>query len=235
MKTFDIQCLGYSVKADIYEGQNDGPVLLNLIGRTSNRRKPHYVNFSKRLADELGVTSLVFDYSGHGDSPFELNDIRPAEHFLEVINAFDWLKQGFPNRKIIVIGSSYGGFMATQLTKYGKFDQLILRAPAIYRPQDFYTKIGDWDHSAIDVLRKDSEELLKHPLLARASDFEGKVLLVVHTNDEIIHKETTDAYAKTFRADVISEVVSHSLDDATPQQIEAYFNDIYGWLSSASA
>lgn len=233
MKTLDIDCLGYTVKADLYDGDEKGSILLSLIGRTSRRKKQHYIDFSERMAAEQGATSLVFDYSGHGDSPFNIQDISPAQHFMEVINAFDWLKEQYPDREIIVIGSSYGGFLATQLTNYRKFNKLILRAPAIYLPSDFYTKQKDEDRDVTMAFRRDAEKLTTHPLLARASKFEGDVLLVVHENDEHIPMETTDAYAKSFKAEVILEHgFTHSLDDATPEQVIEYFEDIYGWLAS---
>jgi hypothetical protein len=231
-KTIDIECAGYSVKTDIYGEDNKGPIVLSLIGRTSRRKKQHYIDFAERLSKELDATSIVFDYSGHGDSPLDFDTIRPAQHFLEVIEVFDWVKQQYPNRKFIVIGSSYGGYLATQLTQYREFDVLVLRAPAIYRPADFYTKAASEDKESTMSFRKDADKLASHPLVARTSKFKGKVLLIVHEYDELIPHQTTDAYAKAFNADVILEKgITHSLDTATVEQVKLYFDDIYGWLS----
>jgi pimeloyl-ACP methyl ester carboxylesterase len=230
--TTDIECVGYAVKADIYEGSDDGAVLLSLIGRTSRRTKQRYYDFLPQLAKELGITSVIFDYTGHGDSPFDIEELSPAQHFLEVITVFDWMKAKYPNRKFFVIGSSYGGFLATQLTKYRKFDGLILRAPALYRPSDFYTLMKNENREATQAFRRDVNALAKHPLLARASQFEGKVLLVVHEKDEQIPKETTDAYANAFEPEVfLVEGVTHSLDNVTPQQVDDYNQKIFDWLS----
>lgn len=232
-KTLDIQCVGYAVKADLYEGREDGTVLLSLIGRTSKRSKKYYYDFMPKLSNELGITSVVFDYTGHGDSPFDIEDISPAQHFLEVITVFDWIKEKYLNRKVFVIGSSYGGFMATQLTKYRKFDGLILRAPAIYKPSDFYTLKKNEDRDATYTFRRDVEALAKHPLLARAASFEGDVLLVVHENDERIPTETTDAYANAFKPNVIvAEGITHSLDVASQEQIDGYNQKIFDWLKN---
>jgi pimeloyl-ACP methyl ester carboxylesterase len=228
--TIDVDCKGYCVKADIYEGSENGAVLLSLIGRTSYRSKQRYYEFLPRLAKELGITSVIFDYSGHGDSPFNLDDLTPAQHFLEVITVFDWMRQKYPNRKFFVVGSSYGGFLATQLTKYRKFDGLILRAPAIYRPEDFYTLIKNEDRAATMDFRKNAEALARHPLLVRATEFKGKVLLVVHADDELVPKETTDAYADAFKPTVIVEPVGHSLDQVTEKQVSDYNQAIVDWL-----
>jgi uncharacterized protein len=232
IKTVDIECVGYSVKADIYEGNRDGAVLLSLIGRTSKRTKQRYYDFLPHLAKELGITTVIFEYTGHGDSPFNIEELSPAQHFLEVVNVFDWTKTEYPNRKFFVIGSSYGGFLATQLTKYRKFDGLVLRAPAIYRPSDFYTLKKYEDRVATQDFRRNTQQLAKHPLLARASVFEGKVLLVVHEKDELIPKETTDAYERAFEPEVILvKGVTHSLDNATQQQVDDYNQQIFDWFA----
>ena len=233
METVEINCLGYKVIGDVYGPDNtDGPLVLQLIGRTSNRKKQHYVDFSERLVNEQDATSVIFDYSGHGDSPFNIESVAPAEQFVEVVNVFDWMTEKFPSREIVVIGSSYGGYMATQLTKYRKFDKLILRAPAMYRPQDFYTKMRDEDRDTTMKFRRDDTALASHPLLMRARNFVGDVLLITHENDEHIPKETSDAYRDAFGAKEVVEVgITHSLDDATQEQIDKYFEDIYLWLT----
>lgn len=229
--TIDIQCGSYSVKTDIYEGNEDKPIILSLIGRTSKRTKQRYLEFFPRLSKELGVTTVIFDYTGHGDSPFELAELKPAQHFFEVITVFDWIKEKYPNRKIIVIGSSYGGFLATKLIQYRNVSNLILRAPAIYKDTDFYTSRKDEDREATFSYRQNTEALLKSPLLQHAAKFEGKTLLVVHENDEQIPKETTNAYAKAFSSDIsIAKGVPHSLDDATEEQIADYNQQIIYWL-----
>lgn len=233
-KTLDIPLNGYAVKADIYEGSENGVVLLSLIGRTSRRTKQRYYDFLPRLTKELGITSVIFDYTGHGDSPFDIEELSAAQHFLEVITVFDWIKEQYPNRKVFVIGSSYGGFLATQLTKYREFDVLILRAPAIYRPSDFYTLKKNENREATQEFRRNTELLATHPLLARDSKFKGKVLLVVHENDEQIPKETTDAYANAFKPEVFLEKgVSHSLDNVTQQQVNDYNQRIYDWIKKS--
>lgn len=96
----------------------------------------HYYDFLPRLATELGTTSVIFDYSGHGDSPFDIEDIRLAQHFLEVITVFDCTKHEYLGRNIIIVGSSYGGFMALNLSRHRAFDAMLLRAPALYPVDD---------------------------------------------------------------------------------------------------
>lgn len=230
MKHISIDCVGYNVAADVYEGSENGSVLLSLIGRTSRKNKERYKKLYRKAAKEIGITTIIFDYTGHGESPFNIEELTPAQHFLEVISVFDWIKREYPNKKVAVIGSSYGGFLATQLTKYRKFDKLILRAPAIYRPTDFYTKKKDEDIAVTAKFRRNAKELSGHPLLARASKFEGESFLLVHKRDEQIPKEMTDAYVHAFNPEIVVHDVTHSLDDATEEEIDDYEETVLNWL-----
>jgi hypothetical protein len=111
---------------------------------------------------------------------------------------------------------------------------LVLRAPAIYKPSDFYTLKKNEDREATQEFRRNAEALATHPFLARASKFKGKVLLVVHENDEQIPKETTDAYANAFKPEIfLVEGVTHSLDNVTEQQVADYNQLIFDWIKKS--
>jgi predicted alpha/beta-fold hydrolase len=229
-ETLDIECTGYSVVADLYAGQAK-TILLSLVGWTSSRRQ--YSDIVSAIVKNTGMPALVFDYSGHGDSPFDVWQTRPAQHFLEVICAFDWIRDTYPDYKIAVMGTSYGGFLATQLTKYRAFDQLVLRVPAIYQPSDFYTRQRDIDREWTDtVFRHDAQALAKHPLLSRASNFKGRTLVIVHEKDAEVPVQTTDAYIKAFGADVyLAKGFPHSVGKLPRDQIIDYQNTISDWLN----
>ncbi|HSX44297.1 MAG TPA: YqiA/YcfP family alpha/beta fold hydrolase [Candidatus Saccharimonadales bacterium] len=237
IKPVEIKCTGYSIAADWYEGANTDRILLVLPGYSSTKARQS--ELTTAIVERIGISALVIDYSGHGESPFELKDTRPAQHFLEVITSFDLIKTKYPQARVSVTGSSYGGFLATQLTKYREFEKLVLRAPAIYKPDTFYDL---WAVRLANVeayqeknqpYRHDSEALKKHPLLARASNFKGKTLVVVHENDELIPRETTQAYIDAFNADsFVAPGFMHSVNQSsvTPQQLMGYQNRIADWL-----
>ena len=233
-----IQITGYSIAADWYEGADPSKILIVLPGYSSSkaRQKTH----AEAMVSATDTSALVIDFSGHGVSPFELNDTRPAQHFLELIYVFDWIKQKYPEATISVSGSSYGGFLAVQLTKYREFDKLVLRAPAIYKPSAFYDlwsiRMNNIEKyvAQMRVYRTDSEALAKHPLLTRAASFKGSVLVVVHDKDEVIPHETTDAYIKAFNADsIIAEGYSHKVDELVkdPAKLQSYQDRISEWLN----
>lgn len=233
MKQLQIACSGYSINADWYDGKLPDQILLTLSGWPSTREQQRPL--VEKLVQETGVCALVPEYSGSGDSTFDPDDTRPAQHFLEVICVFDWLRSTYPEAHISVLGSSYGGYLATQLTKYRTFNNLILRVPAIYQPSDFYTRAADMDRDwTVQVFRKDTAALARHPLLARASGFTGKTLVVIHDADERVPKETTDAYTKAFSADsYVAKGFGHSFNPSLPAaDIQAYHTAIANWLQT---
>jgi esterase/lipase len=236
-RNLEITCAGYAIAADWYDGTITDRILLILPGYTSS--KAQQADFTEALVAKTGLSALVIDYSGHGVSPFELKDTRPAQHFLEVIYAFDWLKNNYPAANIDVVGYSYGSFLGTQLTKYREFEKLVLRAPAIYKPAAFYDlwsiRISDEEayRFAIEKYRQDADALARHPLLARASNFRGDTLVVVHEHDELVPRHTTDAYIKAFGADsFIAEGFTHSVGQSpiSRQQLTQYQQHIANWL-----
>lgn len=124
MKKIKINCVAYSIAADLYENSND-KIMLVLPGWKAS--KTHYESLASFIGDKTSSSVLVIDYTGHGESPFNAMEIRPAQHFLEVITAFDWIKTNYPDAKLSVMGTSYGGYMALQLTEYRDFENLVLR------------------------------------------------------------------------------------------------------------
>lgn len=228
-KEISIACVGYDVKADWYEGSTN-KVLLVLLGYTSS--KDQYVQLVSFIVENTGTSALVLDYSGHGASPFNIKDLTPAQNFLEVITAFDWIKDKYPEKSVLVMGTSYGGFQATQLTKYREFDKLILRVPAIYKPSDFYTKWRDMEIHRHDY-RINTKDLDNHPLLKRASDFKGKTFVITHELDDVCPPNSTMPFVRAFNADHWeAKGLIHSFKDSikTEEQKQEYYNKIAEWL-----
>lgn len=225
-----IKCVSYEINADWYDGSSD-IVLLNLIGFKSNSKK--YKEFLLALNELSDINILTIDYSGHGESPFTINDVTPAQNFLEVITAFDWITKNFPDKKIYVMGASYGGFLATQLTKYRDFEKLILRVPAIYRPENFYTTWGVYEAENGKKYRETAKNLTEHPLLKRASNFKGKTLVITHELDEVCPKNTTMAFIKAFGAEHWeAKGFKHGFgeSDITQEQKQNYYFKVAEWI-----
>jgi alpha-beta hydrolase superfamily lysophospholipase len=232
-----IPCTGYDIAADWYQGENTSRILLVLPGFQSTKTKQQ--GFIAAVLERTDMSALAIDYSGHGESPFELGDTRPAQHFLEVVCAFDELKSRYPNAQILVSGSSYGSFLAVQLTKYREVSKLVLKNPAIFRPEAFYDpwarrlQAGSAYIPDMAAYRQGGAALSHHPLLARASQFKGKTLVVVHELDEVVPIEVSNAYITAFNADsFVAKGFPHapSRGNLSASQLADYRNRIVDWL-----
>lgn len=237
MQKVQIEITGYSISTDWYEGLDNSDVIIMIPGYNSS--KARISSFAKKVVKDTNNSVLAIDLSGHGESPFNLDDTRPAQHFLELIYVFDWVHSNYPDAEITVEGSSYGGFLVTYLTKYRDFAKAVLIAPAIYRPEEFYNKWGirrkneEQYTKVIAEYRKNKNELAQHPLLMGTDGFNGKVLVVEHENDVIVPVETTQAYIDAFRADrIVAAGFLHSFNDESidKEALSDYFTKITSWL-----
>ncbi len=229
-KSLTIPCIGYEIAADWYEGNDN--VLLVLPGFTSS--KANYKELVSAIVGKTGTSALVIDYSGHGESPFDIQDITISENFSEVVRAYDWLKEHHPGKTIDVMGTSYGGFFAAMLAGVRDIRKLILRVPANYDPKDLYTPWRRLDREQIrNEYRADPANFENHPVLAEAAHFKGEAYVLTHELDEACPKSSTDPYIEAFKA-VHWEVKGfvHGLGKSkfTEQQLEEYQNKIAEWL-----
>lgn len=238
MKTqITIPCVGYVIAADLYYNDTAKGFILVIVGLNST--KTSNAQLIETISEGTNQNALVLDLSGHGESPFSLVDISPAQHLTEVVHAFDWLHSNYPTADITVMGTSYGGYLAAYLTQYRAFSKLLLRTPALYRPEDFFT-----NHGGIDIVqtatayRRNTSELIVNPIFKGAKIFAGTTFIVVHGADEVVPTQTTNQYVTSFDADTyVADGFKHSFNDPTnPQEnIKDYINTLVHWLSAAAA
>lgn len=229
VKSVRIPCLSYELNADFYDNGGD-KILLSLIGWSSEKIRYH--DILEGICRRTGMDALAFDYSGHGDSKFPLEKTRPAQHFLEAICAYDYLSENYPGREIVVMGASYGGYMTALLSQFRPVKKQIIRAPGLYKPEDFYSYAPDWRNDSLYEYRKDPALVPQNPLFTQAKNYKGKTLVVVHEKDEQIPAVVTDAYIKAFGADVyVAEGLMHSFGEKPDRQkVENYQEAISSWL-----
>ena len=225
-----IPCIGYEIAADWYEGNDN--VLLVLPGFTSSKK--NYEPLVSAIVEKTGTSALVIDYSGHGESPFDIQDITILENFSEVVRAYDWIKDKYPERAIDVMGTSYGGFFAAKLPSVREIRKMILRVPANYDPKDLYTPWRKLDREQIrNEYRVDPKNFTDHPVLAEAANFKGDAYVLTHEFDESCPKASTDPFISAFNAETWEAknfVHSFGESNTSPEQIEEYQNKIAEWL-----
>lgn len=230
IKKITIPCIGYEIAADWYEGNED--ILLVLPGFTSSKK--NYEPLVSAIVEKTGTSTLVIDYSGHGESPFDIRDITISENFSEVVRAYDWIKEKYPERAINVMGTSYGGFFAAKLPNVREIKKMILRVPANYDPKDLYTPWRKLDREQIrNEYRVDPKNFTNHPVLAEATHYKGGAYVLTHEFDESCPKASTDPFISAFKAETWEAkgfVHGFGKSNASTEQIEEYQNKIAEWL-----
>lgn len=221
-----IPCTNYYLQADWHEGVSTDKVVLTFAGFGSSKKSNH--DFIEKIVKTTGISALVIDLSGHGESPFKIDEITPAQHLLEAIKAFDWTKANNPSSNIYVMGTSYGGFIAAYLTRFRITEKLILRTPAIYKPSMLYTAHRNIDKILVREYRRDSNAVKRHPLFLQPALGSVSTLLIVHGNDESVPTQTTDVYSDVFSAkSYIADGFSHAFrDPSNPQEHLGRYYDI---------
>ena len=102
----------------------------------------------------LGCVCLAFDLRGHARDELEYERVTREDNLRDVVAAYDLLvaQRLVDDTAIAVIGSSYGGYLASILTSLRPVRWLGLRAPALYQDQDW----------AVPKRRLNREELARY-------------------------------------------------------------------------
>lgn len=202
-----------------------------------NTSRERQVLISEKLSQATGQTVILPEYSGHGVSKVKLDQTTPALHALEVVAVYDWIKESTNESDICVYGGSYGGYLAAQLCKYKNPAQLILQAPSILFPDDFYTPWEDLKNRNSVCQKLSYKELLalNHPLMVRLSEvFSGEITLIEMDNDNIVPHETLKAWQHFLpkaRYHLIKDAF-HSINDCSEEVQSSYVNIVKTSLSS---
>ena len=145
----------------------------------SNTSRERQIPICKKLSAMTNRTIILPEYSGHGEMKSQVGQTTPSLHALEAITVYDWINKTSDEKNICV----YGG--------YRNPGQLILQAPSILLPNEFYTPWSILNNRKTTRKKLTYEELLalRHPLMVRlASSFHGAIALIeMQKDDKISH------------------------------------------------
>jgi uncharacterized protein len=158
-------------------------------GITANRRRIRYI--LDHLATQ-GMSSVCFDFSGHGQSTGRLDqstlNIRKSE-----AEAATRLLLG--NNPPVFIGTSMGAYLAALLTPVFEPRSLILFCPAAYPAKVMGMTFND---NFTAFVRRPS--IYRHsPAFRALSNFKGSLLIIAAERDALIPREVIDLYAESAR------------------------------------
>jgi len=195
-----------------------------------------YVARAREVA-ALGCISLTFDLRGHARTVEQQKTVTREQNLRDVVAAYDVLvrQRGVDESSIAVVGSSYGGYLATILTTVRPVRWLVLRAPALYKdsewtlPKDQLKKLQELDaYRRIPHRTEDSRALLA------CASFKGDALIVESERDAIIPGAVLASYRDALStAGSLTYRVLSNADHALTSEADqtAYTTVLVRWLS----
>lgn len=184
----------------------------------------------------LGCICLTFDLRGHARDKAHRDTVTREDNLNDMLAAYDLLT-GHPAvdaSAVALVGSSYGGYLATVLSALRPVRWMALRAPALYKDADWLVSKQHLDRKEIAHYRSLKLPADSNRALAASAIFEGDVLLVESELDHIVPHPTIENYraaflrtrSMTYR---VIEGADHSL--AKPEWSEAYTAMLVNWMA----
>lgn len=185
----------------------------------------------------LGCICLTFDLRGHGSTQPQHETVSRESNLRDVLAAYDVLTSHrlIDPAAIAVVGSSYGGYLASILTTLRPVKWLTLRVPALYMD-------SDWEMPKRQLHRDQDLHTYRHSVVPVADNralracaaFRGDVLLVESEFDRIIPHAVIASYrhacvesrSLTYR---VIHGADHGLTDEASQR--AYTALLVNWLT----
>ncbi len=210
------------------EGNGPFPGVVFYHGRGSSRKR--YLEISERLS-EKGIMALAFDFRGCGESDgvfknqtqrMGIDDARAGLDFL--------LKQNIDEKRIGILGTSFGGFVAAILMNDFDVKSLVLRAPAIFPEEIMDTHVEDLRIYSYADKRKWLDSIAYKGM----EKFKGNLLVIQSENDEVVKDWIVKNYYEkavnsSKREFYIQKGASHSLHDS-PNTLKEFQDISFNWL-----
>jgi uncharacterized protein len=149
----------------------------------------------------LGCVSLTFDFRGHADTLTQRDSVSRESNLRDALAAYDALAshpQVDPSA-IAVVGSSYGGYLATILTMMRPVKWLALRVPALYMDSGWdVPKTQLHKDQDLDSYRNSLIHARDNRALNACAAYNGDVLIVESENDTVIPHAVIANYLEAF-------------------------------------
>lgn len=184
---------------------------------------------------QLGCICFTFDLRGHARHDNERNSVTRSQGLEDVVSAYDFLAshdQVDPSA-IAVIGTSYGGYLATLLTAERPVAWLGLRVPALYPDTHWDVPKALLPREEIIRYRSHFRSGQHDRALAACEAFSGDVLIVESEQDDYVPHTAISSFMAAFqRSNSLSYRIlkgaDHSLRDESCRK--AYNDLLLGWI-----
>jgi pimeloyl-ACP methyl ester carboxylesterase len=232
-KTIDIAVDDQHIAGTLVAPATAIPGVLFVHGWGGNQEQ--YLARAREIA-ALGCVCLTFDLRGHARTDSQHETVTREDNLRDVVAAYDVLagQPAVDPAAIAVVGSSYGGYLAAVLSSLRPARWLALRAPSLYRDQD-------WDMPKRQLKKEELAAYRQAPLkpeedraLAACAVFEGDVLIVESEHDHLVPHPVIANYLAAFgKARSLTyrviETADHGLSEEPWQQ--AYTSLLVNWAT----
>ena len=214
------------------------PGVLFLHGWGGNQAQ--YAQRAREIA-ALGCACLTVDMRGHAATASVRDSVTREDNLRDAFAAYDALANegAVDDGQIAVIGSSYGGYLATILTTLRPVKWLTLRAPAIYKDSDWNApKLALKRAHGLDAYRRMPLGADDNRALSAAAAYTGDVLIVESEKDDVIPHEVVQNYRHAFaRAHSLTYRVIAGADHGLthPSCRQAYTTLLVNWITEMIA
>jgi pimeloyl-ACP methyl ester carboxylesterase len=184
-----------------------------------------------------GHVCLTFDLRGHARTKEQRFTVSRADNLRDVLAAHDLLarQRGVDPSAMAVVGSSYGGYLATILTTLRPVCWLGLRAPALYRDTDWdLPKRRLRSEQDLAAYRRCTVPAEDNRALRACAAFRGDVLLVESEDDHVVpHPVMANYLAACTNVRSLTYRVIKGADHALTQEPwrRAYTAHLVNWLT----
>ena len=160
----------------------------------------------------LGCACLTVDMRGHAKTAPEQAKVTREDNLRDALAAYDTLagEAAVDDDQIAVVGSSYGGYLATLLTTLRPVKWLGLRAPALYKDTDWTSpKLALRELQSLEAYRRMVIEARDNRALGAATAYRGDVLIVESGHDTIIPARGHRELPPRIRGRALADVSRH--------------------------
>lgn len=184
----------------------------------------------------LGCVCLTFDLRGHERTHEMRAKVSREQSLADLLAAYDRLVShpAVDSDAIAVIGSSYGGYLATILSSMRPVKWLALRVPALYWDADWEMPKQELDRDKLAHYRRSAVTAADNRALAACKEFHGDVLLIESEQDDYVPHATLMSYRSAFE---LAHSLTYRLVDGADHALSSdlsqslYSSMLTNWIS----
>ncbi|MEE3926985.1 alpha/beta hydrolase family protein [Pseudomonas viridiflava] len=184
----------------------------------------------------LGCVCLTFDLRGHERTEGLRGTVSREQSLADLLAAYDRLVShpSVDPEAIAVIGTSYGGYLATILSAMRPVKWMALRVPALYWDADWDMPKQELDRDRLAHYRRSAVTAADNRALAACKEFRGDVLLIESERDDYVPHATLMSYRSAFE---LAHSLTYRLVDGADHALSSdisqsvYSSMLTNWIS----